>query len=54
MVADHLSRIVTKFKGEESNENFPDEAFSIKRKISQYADIVNYLVIGQLPTNQTA
>ena len=52
VVIDHLSRIpnapteMTPF-----NENFPNEHIFVMCKEPWYADIANYLAIGQTPSN---
>ena len=52
MVADHLSRLEKPEDQLEINERFPDEqlfSVTIQPKTPWYADIVNYLVSGNLP-----
>ncbi|XP_043807314.1 uncharacterized protein LOC122721960 [Manihot esculenta] len=52
LVADHLSRILTEIETCPINENFPDEhLFSVQEEEPWYADIVNFLAIGDLPTD---
>ena len=52
MVADHLSRLVseTTFEGLPIGDTFPDEQLFALVHCPWYADIVNYLVIGQIPS----
>jgi len=51
-VADHLSRISNApVETISINENFPDEHILVMCKEPWYADIVNYLVTGQTPSN---
>ena len=51
VVADHLSRLTHPANNLQVNETFPDEQlFSItKHNLPWYADIVNYLVVGNMP-----
>ncbi|XP_052885234.1 uncharacterized protein LOC128293767 [Gossypium arboreum] len=51
LVADHLSRIKTPFDDVPIKDEFPDEGlFSTEAHYPWYADIVNLLTIGSLPT----
>ena len=50
-MADHLFRIPNAPTDEEPiNEDFPDEHILAIFKEPWYADIVNYLAIGQVPS----
>ncbi|XP_043817360.1 uncharacterized protein LOC122725014, partial [Manihot esculenta] len=52
LVADHLSRILTEMETCPINETFPDEhLFAVQEEEPWYADIVNFLAIGDLPTD---
>ena len=54
MVADHLSRLEQQQKANEApiNENFPDEQLLVVSFTDPwYADYVNYLVSGILPSD---
>ena len=53
VVADHLSRLYfdTITKPLTLNESFPDEKLMSVEVLLWYADIVNYLVTGQLPVH---
>ena len=55
VVADHLSRLYfdTIMKRLPLNESFPDEQLMSVDVLPWYADIVNYLVTGQLPEHWT-
>ncbi|KAK9187298.1 hypothetical protein WN944_018690 [Citrus x changshan-huyou] len=55
VVADHLSRLHfdTIFEPLTLNESFPDEQLMSVEVLPWYADIVNYLVTGQLPEHWT-
>ena len=52
MVADHLSRLVPESSshGVPIGYSFPDEQLFALVHCPWYADIVNYLVTGQIPT----
>ncbi|XP_040956096.1 uncharacterized protein [Gossypium hirsutum] len=51
LVADHLSRIKVPFDDIPIKEKFPDESlFSTEVRLPWYADIVNFLATGSLPT----
>lgn len=51
LVADHLSRIKTPFDDVPIKDEFPDESlFSTEAHYPWYADIVNLLTTGSLPT----
>ena len=54
MIADHLSRVekpTVQEKGREIAENFPDEQlFQLSLQSPWYADIVNYLACGIMPS----
>ena len=54
VIADHLSRIETSTAEEDKvilTENFPDEQlFKVSFQIPWYADIVNYLACGVVPS----
>ena len=54
-MADHLSRLYfdTITESLPLNESFPDEQLMSVEVLPWYADIVNYLVIGQLPEHWT-
>ena len=56
MVADHLSRLVseTTSKGLPIGDTFPYEQLFALVHCPWYADIVNYLVIGQIPSQWTS
>ena len=56
MVADHLSRLVSKttFKGLPISDTFPDEQLFALVHCLWYADMVNYLVTGQIPSKWTS
>ena len=56
MVADHLSRLVpdTTFEGLPIGDTFPDEQLFALVHYPWYADIVNYLVTGQIPSQWTS
>ncbi|XP_043818250.1 uncharacterized protein LOC122725277 [Manihot esculenta] len=52
LVADHLSRIPSEMETFPINETFPDEhLFVVQEEEPWYADIVNYLATGDLPTD---
>ncbi|XP_016704263.1 uncharacterized protein [Gossypium hirsutum] len=54
LVADHLSRIKVPFDDFYIKEEFPDESlFSTEALLPWYADIVNFLATGSLPTELT-
>ena len=54
MVVDHLSRIPNSpIVQAPINEDFPDEHILVIFKEPWYADIVNYLVIRQVPAKWT-
>ena len=54
VVADHLSRLHYIITGSlPLNESFPDEQLMSVEVLLWYADIVNYLVTGQLPEHRT-
>ena len=55
VVADHLSRLVPESTshGLPISESFPDEQLFALVHCPCYADIVNYLVIGQIPPQWT-
>ena len=54
VVADHLSRIPNApIEEEPINEDFPDEHILAIFKEPWYADIVNYLATGQVPSEWT-
>ena len=48
VVADHLSRIIVESESITS-ECFPDEQLLMVQSEPRYADIVNYLVTGEIP-----
>ena len=54
MIADHLSRVERSTAEEEKvilTENFPDEQlFKVSFQLPWYADIVNYLACGVVPS----
>ena len=54
MIADHLSRVERSTDEEEKvivTENFPDEQlFKVSSQLPWYADIVNYLACGVMPS----
>ena len=54
MIADHLSRVERSTVEEEKiilTENFPDEQlFKVSFQLPWYADIVNYLACGVIPS----
>nr|XP_012461583.1 unnamed protein product [Gossypium raimondii] len=51
LVADHLSRIKVPFDNIPIKEEFPDESlFSTEVRLPWYADLVNFLATGLLPT----
>ena len=56
MVADHLSWLVseTTSEGLPIGDTFPDEKLFALLNWTWYADIVNYLVIGQIPPQWTS
>ena len=56
VVADHLSRLVseTTFEGLPIGDTFPDEQLFDLVHYPWYADIVNYLVTGQIPSQWTS
>ena len=56
MVADHLSRLVleTTSEGLPIGDTFPDEQLFALVNCPWYVDIVNYLVIGQIPPQWTS
>ena len=56
MVADHLSRLVpvSTSLGLPIDDSFPDEQLFALVHCPWYADIVNYLVIGQIPLQWTS
>ncbi|XP_021631803.1 uncharacterized protein LOC110629197 [Manihot esculenta] len=52
LVADHLSQIPSDMETCPINENFPDEyLFATQEEEPWYADIVNYLATGDLPSD---
>ena len=52
VVADHLSRLPLAPSDEVPlNENFPDEQLLSIFQIPWFADIINYLVTEEMPTN---
>ena len=55
VVADHLSRLHfdTITEPLTLNESFPDEQLMSVEVLPWYADIINYLVTGQLPEHWT-
>lgn len=55
VVADHLSRLIVEPIDESMpiRESFPDEQLMVVSQAPWYADIVNYLVIGKMPTHWT-
>ena len=55
VVADHLSRLHfdTITESLPLNESFPDEQLMSVEVLPWYADIINYLVTGQLPEHWT-
>ena len=56
MVVDHLSRLVseTTSEGLPIGNTFPDEQLFALVHCPWYADIVNYLVTGQIPSQWTS
>ena len=56
VVADHLSRLVLKSTSNDLtiSDSFPDEQLFALAQCPWYADIVNYLVIGQIPPQWTS
>ena len=54
MVADHLSRLSfdETIGTTPINDKFPDEQLFSLSSLPWYADIVNYLVTGEVPTNR--
>ena len=56
MVAYHLSRLVPEStsNGLPISDSFPDEQLFALAQCPWYADIVNYLVIGQIPPQWTS
>ena len=58
VIADHLSRAERSTGGEEEvelKENFPDEQlFKVSCQLPWYADIVNYLACGVVPSEFTS
>ena len=54
MIADHLSRVERSTEVEEKvilTENFPDEQLlKVSYQLPWYADIVNYLACGVVPS----
>ena len=56
MVADHLSRLVPESNshGIPTGDSFPDEQLFALVHCPWYADIVNYLVTGQIPSQWTS
>ena len=56
MVADHLSWLVPEstFEGLPIGDTFPDEQLFALVHCPWYADIVNYLVTGQIPPQWTS
>ena len=56
VVADHLSRLVpdSNFQGIPIGDSFPDEQLFALVHYPWYADIVNYLVTGQIPAQWTS
>ena len=56
VVADHLSRLVpeSNFPGVPIGDSFPDEQLFSPIHCPWYADIVNYRVTGQIPTQWTS
>ena len=57
VIADHLSRIekpIKDEKGTEIEENFPNEQlFQLTVQVPWYADLVNYLACGIMPSELT-
>jgi len=54
VVAEHLSRLEIPDDQIDINENFPDEqlfSVSTANQLPWYADIVNYLVVGNMPSS---
>ena len=56
MVADHLSRLIpeTTSKGLPVGDTLPNEQLLALVHCPWYADIVNYLVTGQIPSQWTS
>ena len=58
VIADHLSRVERSTEEEENTtltENFPDEQlFKVSSQLPWYADIVNYLACGVIPSEFTS
>ena len=58
VIADHLSRVERSTEDEEKatlTENFPDEQlFKVSSQLPWYADIVNYLACGVIPSEFTS
>ena len=56
VVADHLSRLVSKttFEGLPICDTFPDEQLFALVHFTWYANIVNYLVAGQILSQWTS
>ena len=52
MVTDHLSRVKVESHFEEAqiNDEFPDDALCAVEKLPWFANIVNYLATGELPS----
>ncbi|XP_059599273.1 uncharacterized protein LOC132255239 [Vitis vinifera] len=52
VVADHLSRVKVESRFEEAqiNDEFPDDALCAVEKLPWFANIVNYLATGELPS----
>ena len=55
VIADHLSRLTIEFADDSLpiTESFPDEQLMSISQLPWYADIVNYLVTGQMPSHWT-
>lgn len=55
VVVDHLSMLNLEFNGKEIplNESFPDEQLLHVSQLPWFADIVNFLMIGQIPSHWT-
>uniref|UniRef100_A0A2N9J3X5 Reverse transcriptase domain-containing protein n=1 Tax=Fagus sylvatica TaxID=28930 RepID=A0A2N9J3X5_FAGSY len=56
VVADHLSRLTFEDNSDHLpiNDEFPDEHLFVISKLSWYAHIVNYLVVGEIPKEWSA
>ena len=52
MVTDHLSKVKVESHFEEAqiNDEFPDDALCVVEKLPWFANIVNYLATGELPS----